>query len=55
MRWDAFVDACPEIGSMAEERFRTDELVMLGTLRADGSPRISPASSTSPKGTCSSG
>ena len=27
---------------MAEERFRKDELVMLGTLRADGSPRISP-------------
>ena len=42
MRWDAFVDACPEIASLAEERFRTDELVMLGTLRADGSPRISP-------------
>lgn len=27
---------------MAEERFRKDELVMLGTLRVDGSPRISP-------------
>lgn len=27
---------------MAEERFRKDELVMIGTLRADGSPRISP-------------
>jgi hypothetical protein len=42
MRWDAFVDACPEIGSMAEDRFRKDELVMLGTLRAGGAPRISP-------------
>jgi len=42
MRWDAFVEACPEIASLARERFRSDELVMLGTLRADGSPRISP-------------
>ena len=42
MRWDAFADACPEIAGMAEVRFRSDELVMLGTLRADGSPRISP-------------
>jgi hypothetical protein len=42
MRWDGFAETCPEIASMAEERFRKDELVMLGTLRADGSPRISP-------------
>jgi hypothetical protein len=42
VRWDGFVAACPEIASMAEERFRNDELVMLGTLRADGSPRVSP-------------
>jgi Pyridoxamine 5'-phosphate oxidase len=42
MRWDAFVEACPDIGALAEERFRADELVMLGTLRTDGSPRISP-------------
>jgi len=42
MRWDAFAAACPEIASRAEERFRADELAMLGTVRADGSPRISP-------------
>ena len=42
MRWDAFANACPEIAERAEERFRKDELVTLGTLRADGSPRISP-------------
>jgi Pyridoxamine 5'-phosphate oxidase len=42
MRWNQFVKACPEIGSLAEGRFRRDQLVMLGTLRADGSPRISP-------------
>jgi len=42
MRWDEFADACPEIADPAAERFRAQELCMLGTLRADGSPRISP-------------
>jgi hypothetical protein len=42
VRWEAFAEACPEIADRAEERFRTDQLVLLGTLRADGSPRISP-------------
>ena len=42
MPWDAFEAACPELASRARERFSKDELVMLGTLRADGSPRISP-------------
>jgi hypothetical protein len=42
MRWDEFVAACPEIADLAAERFRRQELCMLGTLRSDGSPRISP-------------
>jgi general stress protein 26 len=42
MRWDEFVAACPDIATLAEERFQRHELVMLGTVRADGSPRISP-------------
>ena len=42
MRWDAFERACPEIATLARTRFVHDELVMLGTIRADGSPRISP-------------
>jgi hypothetical protein len=42
MRWDEFADACPEIADPAAQRFRAQELCMLGTLRADGSPRISP-------------
>jgi hypothetical protein len=42
MRWDAFERACPEIATLARTRFVRDELVMLGTIRADGSPRISP-------------
>jgi hypothetical protein len=40
--WASFKKACPEIGVMAEERFKKDELAMLGTIRKDGSPRISP-------------
>jgi hypothetical protein len=42
VRWHDFAAACPEIASVAEDRFRADELVLLGTIRADGSPRISP-------------
>ena len=42
MRWDAFEDACPEIAELARERFALDQLVMLGTIRRDGSPRVSP-------------
>jgi len=42
VRWPEFAAACPEIASLAEERFRADELVLVGTIRADGSPRISP-------------
>jgi hypothetical protein len=42
VRWDAFEDACPEIAAVARERFTADEVVMLGTIRADGTPRLSP-------------
>lgn len=42
MRWDEFAEACPEIAEIAESRFREDQLCMIGTLRSDGSPRISP-------------
>jgi hypothetical protein len=42
MRWDAFERACPELARMARERFVKDDLVLVGTIRADGSPRISP-------------
>lgn len=42
MRWESFLEACPEIAGPAEQRFRNNQLVMLGTLRGDGSPRISP-------------
>jgi hypothetical protein len=42
MRWDAFTQACPRIAEIAARRFADDEVVMLGTIRADGSPRLSP-------------
>ena len=42
MRWSDFVAACPEIGELAERRLRADELVFLGTVRRDGSARVSP-------------
>jgi len=42
MRWDTFEQACPEIARLARERFSRDEVVLVGTIRADGSPRISP-------------
>jgi hypothetical protein len=42
MRWDRFEGTCPEIADQARRRFVEDGLCMLGTLRADGSPRISP-------------
>jgi hypothetical protein len=42
VRWDAFAEACPPIAGPAAERFAADEVVMLGTIRADGTPRLSP-------------
>ncbi|MGZ8571349.1 MAG: pyridoxamine 5'-phosphate oxidase family protein [Actinomycetota bacterium] len=42
MRWDAFEAACPRIAVVARERFERDEVIILGTIRPDGRPRISP-------------
>jgi Pyridoxamine 5'-phosphate oxidase len=42
MRWQAFVESAGELGALAEERLVRGGLGMVGTLRADGSPRISP-------------
>jgi hypothetical protein len=42
MRFAEFRHACPEIAGLAEERLRRFELLMLGTLRRNGWPRISP-------------
>ena len=42
MRWDEFSAACPELAALGEARFRSDEVCLVGSLRKDGSPRISP-------------
>jgi Pyridoxamine 5'-phosphate oxidase len=42
MTWDEFRAECPELAELGEERLRRRQLCMLGTLRANGWPRISP-------------
>jgi hypothetical protein len=46
MRWDEFDTAAPELARLGLERFESKQLCMLGTLRLDGSPRISPCEMT---------
>jgi hypothetical protein len=40
--WRSLRDVAPEIVAVGEERLRQFRVAMLGTIRADGSPRISP-------------
>jgi len=42
MRWDEFASACPDLAALGEERLRGRELCLVGTLRRNGWPRISP-------------
>jgi len=42
MRWDEFTAAGSDLAKLAQERFERDQVVMLGTIRADGRPRLSP-------------
>jgi hypothetical protein len=42
MRWDDFAAAVPELAALGEERLRAKELCLVGTLRKNGWPRISP-------------
>ena len=42
MRWGAFLAAAPELGALSAGRLAADRLVLVATLRRDGSPRISP-------------
>src|SRR6266516_3376752 len=41
MRWREFAEECPVLAELTAVRFAADELVLLGTLRSDGSARIS--------------
>ena len=40
--WGQFVDREPELGALGEEQFAKTGLALVGTLRRDGWPRISP-------------
>lgn len=40
--WAAFRDGAPELAAIAESRMAEDGIVLVGTLRANGWPRISP-------------
>ena len=40
--WSAFAAEAPELAALGQERMAATGLILLGTSRADGSPRISP-------------
>jgi hypothetical protein len=42
VRWDEFIDTAPELGRLAREAFEEQHLAILGTIRANGWPRVSP-------------
>jgi hypothetical protein len=42
MNWSEFESAAPELARAARTRLEATRLALLGTVRADGSPRISP-------------
>ena len=45
MNWDQFAARAPELAALAQERFEKSGVCLIGTLRRDGSPRISPMTS----------
>jgi hypothetical protein len=42
MRWSEFAGMCPELAEIGRRRLEERHLCLIGTLRADGLPRISP-------------
>ncbi len=40
--WEEFASAVPELAERGRQRIEAHELILLGTIKADGSPRISP-------------
>jgi len=42
MNWSEFVEAAPDLARFGEERFKSTGLALVGTVRRDGLPRISP-------------
>lgn len=43
--WSEFAEAAPALATAGFERFMRSELVLIGSVRRDGSPRISPCES----------
>jgi hypothetical protein len=41
MSWQAFAAAAPDLAEVAREQFAPGRVALVGTIRADGSPRIS--------------
>src|SRR5215831_18943223 len=41
MSWHTFVTAAPDLAAFAQEQFAPGRVAVVGTIRADGSPRIS--------------
>jgi Pyridoxamine 5'-phosphate oxidase len=42
MRWADFAETAPELAELGKERFQRAGIVLVGTIRKDGTPRISP-------------
>ena len=42
MNWSEFKEAAPELAELGEERFESSGVVLVGTIRKNGWPRISP-------------
>ena len=42
LNWNDFAQAAPELAKAGEERFERWGLILLGSVRKDGTPRISP-------------
>jgi hypothetical protein len=42
VNWDAFGKTAPELAERAQQLFEIPGIVLVGTIRKDGSPRISP-------------
>jgi hypothetical protein len=43
VRFGELAAVCPELAALGEERLRRNELCLVGTLRADGTPASAPA------------
>ncbi|MGH3660812.1 MAG: hypothetical protein ACRDTQ_02990 [Micromonosporaceae bacterium] len=41
MRWNEFAQQCPSLAQLIRDRFKREQIFLLGTLRPGGAPRIS--------------